>query len=177
MKLTITGQSILERYGNSLARLSDLQVKQVMARALNHEGDKGRTQISRALVTQTGIKYGLVMKGLKTIRASSSSLEYKLVQKGDETNLNLFNARQMKSGVSAAPWNVRRIYPGSFTIGKYANKVFKRTGPKRFPIRPLYGPNLAREIVKGEAKIAFERIPQSLAERVGHEIYRELLKG
>lgn len=177
MKIIFTSSPALQRFENQLAHLSDRQVLQVMARALNHEGDKGRTQISRALVSQTGIKYSQVTKGLRTIRASTNSLEYQLVQRGEETNLNLFGARETKSGVSAAPWNVRRIYPGSFQVPAFGNKVFKRVGEKRFPIKPLYGPNLAREIVKGEAKAAFERIPRTLAERVGHEIYRELLKG
>jgi hypothetical protein len=35
-------------------------VKPALRRAINHTGDKARTQIVRALVKQTGLKYGRV---------------------------------------------------------------------------------------------------------------------
>ena len=51
---------VLARYGNALAVLGEGQARTALSRALNHEGDKGRTQVKRALVKQTGIKYGAV---------------------------------------------------------------------------------------------------------------------
>jgi len=62
---------VLARYGNVLAALGEGQARKALSRALNHEGDKGRTQIKRALAKQTGIKYGAVDKAMATVRNRS----------------------------------------------------------------------------------------------------------
>ena len=49
---------ILARYGRHLPPWEEGKARTALSRALNHEGDKGRTQVKRALVKQTGIKYG-----------------------------------------------------------------------------------------------------------------------
>lgn len=174
----IASDNILARYGNQLAALGQGLARTVMARALNHEGDKGRTQVKRALVTQTGINYNMIERGLATHRAHASRLKYELVQKGSETNIGLFNARETSKGVSAAPWNKRQVFPGTFFIplggGSKAPIVMHRTGKARYPIQQVYGPNLAREIVKDKAAKAWRIVPTTLAARVGHEIAREL---
>mgnify|MGYP001157630480 CR=1 FL=1 len=174
MKYSITTDSVLSRYANRIAYLSDGQVKQVFSRALNHEGDKGRTQVKRSLVTVTGIKYSLIDRALSTKRANRNSLEYRLDFDGEETNLNLFKARQTKKGVSAAPWNVRRIFSHTFMIGAFGGKVYRRVGAPRFPIKAVYGPNLAREVIKGEPAAAWRIVGPGLADRIGHEISRFL---
>jgi hypothetical protein len=164
---------IISRYGNALLAIGD-KAPIAMRDALNREGDNGRTQIKRALVKATGIKYGLINRGFSTNRANRNTLTYAMTQKGEETNLNLFGATQRKKGVSARPWNVRRIFPGTFLVGRYGNKVFNRKGAGRFPLKQVYGPNLAREIVKDEPKRHFEAIPLGLAETVGKQIARYL---
>lgn len=173
-RIVIKADSILSRYGNMLAAVSDGDARRAFARALNHEGDKGRTQVKRALVQVTGIKYGMIERGMATRRATQTSLEYKLEQRGNETNLNLFGARETASGVSAAPWNRRRIFKSSFIIEAYGGKVYLRVGSRRFPIRQLYGPNLAREIIKGAPAEAWEMGARSLQDRVSHELARML---
>ena len=63
MQLIISASDqVLVRYGNALAALGEGRARTALSRALNHEGDKGRTQVKRALVKQTGIKYGAVDK-------------------------------------------------------------------------------------------------------------------
>jgi hypothetical protein len=180
--LTITvkaGDSILSRYGNQLAAIGEGLANTVIARSLNHEGDKGRTQVKRVLVRQTGINYNMVEKGMATHKAHAGKLSYELLQRGSETNLGLFQARQGASGVSAAPWNVRRIFRGdnpsrgSFFLPG-TRLVFIRTGKHSYPIEPLFGPNLAREIVKDESAHAWRSTLPSLANRVGHELARVL---
>lgn len=161
---------VLKRFGNRLAALGDDGARTVMSRALNHEGDKGRTQVKRALVRQTGIKFGMVNKAVKTIRSSPATLTYTLEARGDETNIALFGARQRKKGVSAAPWGKRRIFKHSFMVPAYGDKVFVRKGAARFPLKPLFGPNIAREIVKDESREAFLTGSANIADRVAHEI-------
>lgn len=170
MRITISaGDDVLKRFGNRLAAAAE-RAPTAMARALNHESDKARTQIKRSLAQVTGIKPSMISVGFSTKRATATNLTYEFRQRGGETNLNLFRANQGARGVSAAPWNVRRVFPGTFQIPRYGNKVYQRSADKRFPIEPLYGPNLAREIVKGEPRAAFEAIPLRLAARVGHEL-------
>ena len=93
-----------------------------LSRALNHEGDK-----SRALVKQTGIRYGAVDKAMATIRATPATLTYTLKARGDET------------------------FARSFIVPRFG-RAFIHTSKKRLPIRLLYGPNLAREVVKGQQR-------------------------
>ena len=175
----LASDSVIARFGNQLAALGAGQARQVMARALNHEGDKGRTAIKRVLVTQTGINYNLIEKGMATHRANAGNLRYELRQRGSETNLGLFQARQTGQGVSAAPWNSRHIFRGdnpprgSFFLPG-TRLVYIRKGKASHPIEPLFGPNLAREIVKDKSRIAWERVPMSIADRVAHEIARVL---
>jgi hypothetical protein len=61
----------LARYGNALAALGEGQARTALSQALNHEGDKGRTQVKRALVKQTGIKYGAIDRAASQFRLVS----------------------------------------------------------------------------------------------------------
>lgn len=180
MRLTISQAGSIERLANMLAAAGSGQARMAMARALNHEGDKGRTLVKRELVTSTGVKYSMIVRGLSTHRATGARLQYELRQKGNETNIGLFQAVQRKSGVSAAPWNVRRVFGAkgraSFFLpngkGGSTPLVFIRKGGSRHPIEPLFGPNIAREIVKNKPKAAWESVPISLADRIAHELSR-----
>jgi hypothetical protein len=88
MRLVITASDqVLARYGNALAALGEGQARTALSRALNHEGDKGRTKVKRALVKQTGIKYSAVNKAMATVRATPATLTYTLKARGGETNI------------------------------------------------------------------------------------------
>jgi hypothetical protein len=164
---------VLARYGNALAALGEGQARTALSRALNHEGYKGRTQVKRALVRQTGIKYGAVDKATVAVRATPANLTYKLKARGDETNIAWFGGVQRRKGVSAAPWHKRRIFRNSFIVPRFG-RAFIRTSKSRLPIRPLYGPNLARELVKDSSAAAWQRGVANIVARVGHEIGRML---
>jgi hypothetical protein len=174
MHLIITARDqVLAKYGNALAALGEGQARKALSRALNHEGDKGRTQVKRALVKQTGIKYGAVDKAMAPIRATPATLTYTLKARGDETNIAWFGGVQRRKGVSAAPWNKRRIFVRSFIVPRFG-RAFIRTSKNRLPIRPLYGPNLARELVKDSSVAAWQSGVAHIVARVGHEIGRML---
>lgn len=172
MQIKISLQDeVLKRFGNQLAALGNGQAKVAMSRALNHEGDKGRTQVKRVLAKQTGINYGKINKAVRTINSTPATLVYTIEARGDETNLGLFGARQGKKGVSAAPWGKRRVFPHTFLVH---GKVYAREGKARLPIKGLFGPNIAREIVKDESAEAFRTGSANIADRVGHEVARML---
>jgi hypothetical protein len=164
---------VLTKYGNQLAALGGRQARVAMSRALNHEGDKGRTQVKRALVKQTGIKYGAIDKAMATICSTPATLTYRLKARGEETNIAWFGGAQRQKGVSAAPWNKRRIFAHSFIVPRFG-RAFIRTSKKRMPIRWLYGPNLARELIKDYSAAAWRSGVANIAARIGHEIARLL---
>jgi hypothetical protein len=174
MQLIISARDqVLAKYGNQLAALGDRNARTAMSRALNHEGNKGRTQVKRALVKQTGIKYGAVDKAMTTIRSMPTTLTYTLKAKGEETNIAWFSGVQRGKGVSAAPWNKRRIFAHSFIVPRFG-RAYIRTSKSRLPIRGLYGPNLARELVKDSSAAAWQRGVGNIVARIGHEIGRML---
>jgi hypothetical protein len=174
MQLMISArEQVLARYGNALASLGEGQARTALSRALNHEGNKGRTQVKRALAKQTGIRYGAVDKATATIRATPATLTYTLKAHGDETNIAWFGGVPRRKGVSAAPWHKRRIFRHSFIVPRFG-RAFIRTSKSRLPIRPLYGPNLARELLKDSSAGAWQSGVANIVARVGHELSRML---
>jgi hypothetical protein len=174
MHLIISARDqVLARYGNQLAALGDKQARTAMSRALNHECDKGRTQVKRTLVKQTGIKYGAIDKAMATIHSTSATLTYRLKARGGETNIAWFGGVQRGKGVSAAPWNKRRIFAHSFIVPRFG-RVFLRRSKQRLPIRGVYGPNVARELVKDTSAAAWQASVANIVARIGHEIARML---
>lgn len=182
MRIVIRADEHLAQYGNQLGALGGGQAARLMAMALNREGDKGRTRVRRAVMEQTGIRSHQLTKAIRTKRAGPGRLAYEIEAKGTETNISMFGLKvtwregsamgqiRMLQTVSAAPWNTRRVFPGVFSIKRFDNKVFKREGKGRFPLKPVFGPNLAREIVKAQSKAEFETI----APKVGVEVGRLL---
>jgi hypothetical protein len=141
--------SVLERAGHN--------IKPALRRAINHTGDKARTQIGRVLVKQTGLKYGKVRQALHTAPASNAMLVYRIIAHGSYMSLKEFGPRQTKRGVSAAPWGKRHLFPHAFIAPSLGGHVFVRKGKERFPIHKLFGPAIPAEMVKAESKAAFER--------------------
>jgi hypothetical protein len=148
-----------------------VDMRSALRRAINHTGDKARTQVGRALVKQTGLKYGRVREELRTINATVGSLSYIIRARGGYVSLKEFAARQTQKGVSAAPWGKRRVFPHTFIVASLGGHVFERKGPARYPIRKLWGPAIPAEMVKDQTKEAFEAtVAADLPARVDHEI-------
>lgn len=166
--ITVTlADEILNRYGEQLASFSNGEIARVATMALNTEGKKGRTRVNRALMAQTGIKSHSINDAVKNVEATYESLAFRIQARGYETNLKVFGARTVGKKnpvVVASPWNKRRQFPGTFQPKKGGN-VFVRTSAARYPIRPVFGPNIARELTKDETAEAFGTIaPQVLNE-------------
>jgi len=159
-------------------------IKPALSRAINHTGDKARTEVARALVEQTGAKYSAVRKVLKTHRASAATLDYRITATGGFMSLKEFGARQTGKGVSAAPWGKRRVFRHAFIVASLGGHVFRRApggGPSglvgRLPILKLWGPAIPKEMVKEQSKEAFENtVRAELPRRVEYEI-NAILRG
>lgn len=184
MRVVIRADDHLARYGNQLGSLGAGEANRLMSMALNAEGSKGRTRVYAALMQQTGIRKHAVTKAVRTIPSTAGRLQFKLEAAAYFTNVSMFGLKvgsqkftwgyggidRRLQVVSSAPWNVRRTFPGAFSIKRFGKRVFKRTSDERFPLKPVYGPNLAREIVKAQSRAAFDTI----APRVGVEVGRLL---
>jgi hypothetical protein len=177
-----------DEIANKLAAVGK-NINPALARAVNHTGDKARTQVARTLAKQTGANYGAVRKALGTKLASPSTLVYRIIGTGGYMSLKEFGARQARSGVSAAPWGKRRLFPHTFIVGTLGGHVFVRKskwdghigpsdrhvfirkGKGKARIHKLWGPAIPKEMVKGQSRQTFETtVASELPARVEHEI-------
>lgn len=127
-----------------------------MRESLEAAGLKTRTQVRRALRQQTNVKQAKDVND-RTRSYSSGELSYTIAGEGKPLPMERINSLSVTSGpgggVSAAPWNVLRQFQRSFVLnGKYV----ARLGNSRMPLRRLYGPSMAKELVKDQSLIAFE---------------------
>lgn len=167
----------------ALRGISGKDAHRLMGRAIRREGDKVRSAVTTALARQTGAGRQGVLKALRegTRRAKGgfgvtrSALEYRIDARGEYLALKLFKARPTKRGVSAAPWNERRIFRGTFFAKMKSGHigVFKRDGDGRTPISELWGPSIPNEMVKGETKATFDRATAGLEGRILLEVARQ----
>lgn len=139
-----------------------------LAWGLNAVGNKAATQMRRALVAQTGLRYGVLRRALRTKAATANRLEFRIESKGGDIRLKFFSPRETKAGTSAAPWNHRTLFAGAFMKGgrfpnrvplNKGNAVFKRVGRSRYPIaEQRSGLFIPEEMVTGASKAAFDQI-------------------
>jgi hypothetical protein len=112
-----------------------------------------------------------VRQALRTVPASNASLVYRIVAKGGYTSLKEFGARQVRRGVSAAPWGKRHLFQHAFIVPSLGGHVFIRKGKGHGPIHKLFGPAIPAEMVKAESKAAFERtVSTELPARLALEV-------
>ncbi|RWK10691.1 phage tail protein, partial [Mesorhizobium sp.] len=84
----------LKRLDNALGRLSQLQRSLVLARAVNHVGDRLRTKLTRTLANQTGLPYRTIRRAFKVERANYGELAYAMRTQGGDISLKYFKPRE-----------------------------------------------------------------------------------
>lgn len=154
----------------------------VIALALNHTGDKTKTQVKRALAKQTGAKVGVVDKALSSRKANVGSLVYEIRAKGPYMSLKEFSPRQGAAGTVASPWGKRQVFAGAFMgprpgaiARRLGGHVFTRDGSGRLPIKKLFGPAIPVEMMRDTVPAAFEQtVSRELPPRLAHEMARLL---
>jgi hypothetical protein len=150
--------------------------------AVKHTGDKATSAMRSALVPQTGLKRGVLVRAVK---GKSTGSGYEIKSHGGNIRLKFFGARETRKGVTAAPWNSRRLYAGTFLKGgRFPNRVtlkmggntLKRAGKSRLPIHGVRsGLYIPEEMVKGGSEAAFySTLESDLAPRIAHELARIL---
>jgi hypothetical protein len=145
-----------------------------IARGLNEGGDKVRTQVQRALKTQTGlVRYSSVTSRVRTARAYATgngalsgigpsrpaSLSYAMFVSPKSTKIFEYKTKVKKGpggGVTAWLWGAAHVFKRSFAgSGELAGKLKMRTEKGRLPLRSFKGANLAKEAVKDASAEAF----------------------
>lgn len=158
------------------------QVPHGIRRGVNRAGAKALTQMRRALVGQTGLKYGVFVRALRPTRANFGSMSYAIKSRGGNVSLKFFKPREIRGGVVARPWNAATTYPGGFTRGgrpgrrvalRLGGHVFRRRGAARLPITKVKsGLFIPDEMISGASLGAFNAaVDQNLAD----DVLRELL--
>lgn len=171
----------MERYGKDLRALGDTaKTYRVIARAANYEGRRAFVRVKRALRKQSSIPNAIVQRSVKFLPAATRAggrVEVAIHGSGRELSLKMFGARQFKAGVRARVWGQLQMYPGGFMgpkpgaiAAKLKGHAFVREGKSRLPISKMFGPSIAKEIVKDESAQAFYASAPRIVDRVGKEI-------
>lgn len=159
-----------------------------LAWGINAVGRKALTQMRRALVGQTGMKYGVFVRALKAKNASAGNLEFRITSRGGNVRLKFFSPKETRAGTTAAPWGKRTLYGGAFMKGgRFPNRValrmgrgnvFKRVGRSRLPIRVersgLYIPD---EMITGASKASFDKVTSTDLEAAAVRALYAILSG
>ena len=155
-------KSNMDRAMRGLWNVKTKYIQKALVTSLNKIGAEVFTQAKRELKDATGLKVGVVAKGLKKDKARKGDETYSIHIKSRYLNVIEFGARQTKKGVSAKVWGKRKVYRGAF-IGSGRNSgkqlVFKKrkNAPKR--IEALHGASLPREFERQDmAKIFNKKI-------------------
>lgn len=118
-------------------------------RGLADQGRKTTTIVRRTLKTQMNARrYGVVVQATSGF-VQSDGLGFQITGFGKGLPIREFNVRVTGRGVSATPWNKHHLFKRSFR-SRITGRLVARLGKDRLPIRSLYGPSVAKEIVKGE---------------------------
>src|SRR4051812_14678264 len=165
----------IEIIGNGIPRLADAaqtlgseaKARTAYSRAINHSAKVAATATGRALSDQTGLpkRTGKKALNLKVDRSTPATLTYTIHTRGGDISLKYFKPRETRPGVSAAPWNSRRVYPSTFMragwwprrVNKpgWNGQVFIRTGAgKSFKVADS-GLFIPIEVVQGASAAAW----------------------
>lgn len=133
-----------------------------LVKVVQHVGPIATAQMKRVLPAQTGLKFKTINRALK---GKSQGANYVIASKGGDVRLKFFNARETAKGVTAAPWNSRRLYPGTFIrAGWWPNRgkpvsgghVMRRVGKSKYPIEQVRsGLFIPNEMVTGNSAVVF----------------------
>jgi hypothetical protein len=161
--------SDLQRWADEIAHIAD-ELPGACARALNRTGDSVATAMGRELSDEVGLGVRDVRSDFEIVHASPDNLEYAIVVPSRQTTLGEFAPHPTKQGVSARPWAHRRVFGHAFLA---RDEVYHRIGPERYPIEPLFGPNVAVEAARGATEQTIrDTVAEVLPERLAHEIGR-----
>lgn len=182
---------VLARYGNQLAAVGAGGAEAALQRAIRHTGRKARTQVIRALTQQTGLRRATLVRAVRDVSSEAATLSLILCTQGGDIRLKHFRVRETRKGVSAAPWNKRTVFAGTFMKAgwfrsgrvvkpNWNGQVFSRlaakteTGRDKFKLERS-GLFIPTEMLQGQSAQAWRMVIQrDLIPRIGNELSRLL---
>ncbi|WP_316207581.1 hypothetical protein [Bradyrhizobium sp. SZCCHNR3118] len=158
--------------------LAKARAPKAISRAIARTGAMTKTQVVRSLTAQTGLNRQVIVRAVK---AKPGLMSYALLSRGGDVSLKYFGARETRRGVSAAPWNHRQVFAGTFIKGgrfpkrvplPFGGQVMARTGSSRLPIaKRKSGLFIPKEMVSGATAAAFlKTVNTVLPVRLQHEL-------
>lgn len=177
-----------EKIGRLAVRVEGANAR-LLAQTLNRVMAPTATSVRRELASYTGAPYSHISAVVTPRKASPLNLTYQVDAKDGWMSLKDFSAREIRAGTSAAPWKKRRLFKGAFMKGgpkgarvplpSLNGHVFVREGAGRLPIRKLFGPNVAREMVRndGTPVAVWRDNVRPVADRIIREVKRRLEAG
>lgn len=87
-----------------------------ISRAVNRTGDQVATAMARQLADETGLGVRVVKDAFDIERATAGDASYTITVPSIQTTLADFAPHQTRQGVSAAPWDVRRVFSGGSVL-------------------------------------------------------------
>lgn len=154
----------------------------MISQAINFGLRKLNTKLKYKVKEWTGIRrVNDVTKGFKIAWSTPATLTGKFTVKDAHRRLTRANFgaswSRANPGATHSAWNRQQMAVGTFMAPGKA-PIFKRVGGRRLPIKPLFGPNFAREIErhKGEVQADVTAIGL-LAQREATRLLRVALTG
>lgn len=154
-----------------MQQLADGKVQLAMARAVKRIGDQAYGRIVKVLSKQVGTTQKAIRKVvIKSPPVPGRRIAYKIMAASPALSLKEFNPKAASGGVVAGPWGNRRVFPRAFISDVKGGHVYARKGVQRLPIRKLWGPSIAKELLKDQALAEFEKAVAELPARLRHEL-------
>lgn len=192
LSITVTGNGLV-RFHDAVRALGEAKARTAYAKAINNAGRDASKEVAPALTKQTGLPKRTAPKALRrhVVRANAGRLAYQITAQGGDIRLKFFKARETRKGVTAAPWNKRKLEPGTFMragwwpkrVAKpnWNRQVFRRTGGTTKFGKDEFenvksGLFIPEELMKGEASAAWLRGGASLQRHVAFEV-KKVTKG
>ena len=160
MALVVDLGPAVKEIAEYLSKFSKEVKNRALYNALNHEGDKLRTRVRRAVVAQTGFSYGYVSAHFKEVRANPGRLEYRIIANDRAQPLARFATGLVagQKGVNVKAWNKSRYIKNAFVVSFGGSlQIVKRvakTHPKggKLGVKVMYGPKIPREHLREAEK-------------------------
>jgi hypothetical protein len=158
---------------SKLFEKAGLKSPYAVAKAIDEVGNKTKTQVTRVVAKQAGVKYGKA-KGVIASRQAmgAGNGEYQIIARDVFLSRKEFAPKQAAKGISVTTAKRGRIVlKGSF-IGP-GGHVYARVGKGRLPIKKLWATAIPNEMIKAEAEATFYRVSQ---EMLGPAVEKWLLR-
>ena len=154
MLITVQMDKAFSSFIKKLETMPD-KVPLALAAGLNDGGKVVSKQVKRALKLQINPKtQSSITKLMFDKPAASGRLQYEIRARSKPLQINEFNVTVDGVGVSADSWGHQNRFKRSFKT-KSQGLLLARVGSKRFPFRKLLGPNVGKELIKGQSLVAF----------------------